>query len=63
MNKNEIEKELEFFFNLVAEEKKKQKEEFEELVSDSEIFSVRVSNIDTTYNATVGVSLQWKEIY
>lgn len=35
MNKNEIEKELGFFFNLVAEEKKKQKEEFEDLVSDS----------------------------
>ena len=31
--------------------------------TDSEIFSVRVSNIDTTYNASVGVSIQWKEIY
>ena len=31
--------------------------------TDSEIFSVRVYNIDSQYNATVGVSIQWKEIY
>lgn len=31
--------------------------------TDSEIFSVRVYNIDASYNASVGVSLQWKEIY
>lgn len=31
--------------------------------TDSEIFSVRVYNVDTQYNATVGVSIQWKEIY
>jgi hypothetical protein len=30
--------------------------------TDSEIFSVRVYNIDPSYNATVGVSIQWKEI-
>lgn len=30
--------------------------------TDSEIFSVRVYNIDPQYNASVGVSIQWKEI-
>jgi hypothetical protein len=31
--------------------------------TDSEVFSIRVSNIDTAYTANVGVSIQWKELY
>lgn len=31
--------------------------------TDSEIFAVRVFNVDSTYAANVGVSLQWKELY
>jgi hypothetical protein len=31
--------------------------------TDSELFSVRVYNIDSSYTAQVGVSIHWKEIY
>lgn len=31
--------------------------------TDSEIFSVRIYNIDPSYSASVGVSIQWKELY
>lgn len=31
--------------------------------TDSEIFTVRVTNVDESYEAKVGVSLQWKELY
>jgi hypothetical protein len=31
--------------------------------TDSEIFSVRVTNIDPSYAANVGVALEWRELY
>lgn len=31
--------------------------------TDSEVFSVIVTNIDGSYSANVGVSLQWREVY
>lgn len=31
--------------------------------TDSEIFSVRVTNIDPNYAASVGVALEWREVY
>lgn len=31
--------------------------------TDSEVFVIRITNVDSSYTASVGVSLQWKEIY